>query len=247
MLNAIERKAFIPEEASSVPVRADSILIVAATRWEAAPLVRRLRLKAVSPNRFEGPVGDGSVVLLQTGVGAARVSEALGALENQGFSLLSSTGYAGALQTDLRAGAVIVDMPVAGDSASLRSAAASVGLDLQFGRIAHSDRELTHPDEKIALGKETGACAVDMETAALRDWARPFQIPVCAVRIISDAADERLPGGFPADDNLGAQCAYALRHPFELPLLTRLAFRQWHAMPRYSLLLAKFLSSLGEP
>ncbi len=223
------------------------ILIAAATRWEAAPLVRRLRLKPATPNRFEGPVGNGSVVLLQTGVGPARASEALSALKEQRFSLILSTGYAGALQTDLRAGAVIADLPEAFDDAALRSAAASAGLDLRFGRITHSDRELTRPDEKLALGKETGACAVDMETAVLRDWARPLQIPVCAVRIISDAADEHLPSGFPADDNLSAQCAYALRHPLELPVLAVLAFRQWRSMPRYSLFLEKYLSSLGEP
>ena len=222
-------------------------MIAAATRWEAAPLVRRLRLKPATPNRFEGLVGNGSVVLLQTGVGPARVAVALGALKEQRFSLILSTGYAGALQTDLRAGAVIADLPEAFDGAALRSAAASTGLDLRFGRIAHSDRELTRPDEKLALGKATGACAVDMETAALRDWARPFQIPVCAVRIISDAVDERLPGGFPADDSLGAQCSYALRHPLELPVLAVLAFRQWRAMPRYSLFLERYLSSLGEP
>lgn len=222
-------------------------MIAAATRWEAAPLVRRLRLKAVSPNLFKGLVGDDPVVLIQTGVGPTSVSVALGALNEQRFSLILSTGYAGALQTDLRAGAVIADLPEAGDGAALRSAAASAGLDLRFGRIAHSDRELTHPDEKLALGKETGACAVDMETAALRDWARPLKIPVCAVRIISDAVDERLPGGFPADDSLGVQCAYAFRHPFELPVLAVLAFRQWRAMPRYSLFLEKFLSSPGGP
>jgi len=247
VLNAIERKAFIPEEASSVTVRAGSILIAAATRWEAAPLVRRLRLKPATPNRFEGPVGNGSVVLLQTGVGPARVSAALGALKEQRFSLILSTGYAGALQTDLRAGTVIADLPEAGDGAALRSAAASAGLDLRFGRIAHSDRELTRPDEKIALSKKTGACAVDMETAALRDWARPLKIPAWAVRIISDAVDERLPCGLPADDSLGALCAYALSHPVELPVLAVLAFRQWRAMPRYSLFLENFLSSLGAP
>ena len=221
----------------------DAILILVATRWEATPLVRRLRLKAVSPSRFEGHIGNHFVVLLRTGVGPRPAAQALSSLEDRKFSLAISTGYAGALQANLRAGDIIADMP----ETDRKLAAAGPDMTVHFGKITHSDREVCRPQEKLALGREIGALAVDMETAALRHWARPLKIPVWAVRVISDGTDECLPGEFPSGGNLMALCAYTLRHPGAIPTLATMGWRHCRVMPRYSLFLFKILSSWEAP
>ncbi|HAM36841.1 MAG TPA: hypothetical protein DEB40_13385 [Elusimicrobia bacterium] len=232
------------------PLPEGALLLLAATRWEACPLARRLRLKSVASGRFEGIVSDRGVVLVQTGVGPRRAAAALSAIKPvaPGFVLAVSTGYAGALRSKFRPGDVVADLPASAEDMALqaRAAAAQAGLDIHFERIAHSDRVLGRPEDKRGLSERENAGAVDMETAALRDWARPYGIPVLAARAIIDAADEFLPEQAPGDGDGRALFDYALRHPSQLPAMALMGLRQWRIMPRYSLFLAKLLSATAQ-
>ena len=49
------------------------------------------------------------------------------------------------------------------------------------------------PDQKRALAEKSGAIAVDMESAQVAEWAEESDVPLLAIRTISDTLDDRIP------------------------------------------------------
>lgn len=92
-------------------------------------------------------------------------------------------GFAGALDSSLCVGDVVVD-------------AGTTGLDLPThwtsGTLHTSDQLVTTPAQKQALFAATGAAAVDMESGIVKDWATRAGVPLVVIRAISDAADQPL-------------------------------------------------------
>jgi adenosylhomocysteine nucleosidase len=82
----------------------------------------------------------------------------------------------------------------AGSTASTRRAMPKPSL-IQ-GSLITAPRVLTTSLEKQRLGKETGASAVDMESAAVAVRAAEAGVPMAALRAITDAVDEQLPLDF---------------------------------------------------
>ncbi|MCL5953145.1 MAG: hypothetical protein M1509_01375 [Nitrospirae bacterium] len=64
---------------------------------------------------------------------------------------------------------------------------------IRFGRILSAEALVGTPREKKRLARETGAIAVDMESAGWLDAASRAGIPATVVRVISDGADDSLP------------------------------------------------------
>ncbi|MFA6004486.1 MAG: hypothetical protein WC881_10510 [Elusimicrobiota bacterium] len=227
------------------------VLLLAATGWEASPLARSLGLRPTRPGQYEGRVRSRNVLLLQTGIGPEAAARALGQVSASraptGFSMAVSTGFAGALQPELRPGDLIADLPDPDCAAypALAPAAAQAGLRLRLGRIAHSDTVLDRPEQKRALGAASQALAVDMETAALRSWAQAYGLPALGLRLILDRLEDGLPGAVPEDAKLFALLGYLSAHLLQFPLLARLGLRTRRLMPRYGLFLSDFLSSLN--
>ena len=98
------------------------------------------------------------------------------------------------------------------------------------GSLLTVDRIIRWAEEKRALGERHAALAADMETMAVAEVCRRRQIPLAAVRVISDAADEDLPGDVErllAQDSdaarLAAAVASILRRPGSLFDLLRLS------------------------
>ncbi len=54
------------------------------------------------------------------------------------------------------------------------------------------DRLVASPEAKRVLARETGADAVDMESAAIEEVCREAGVPFLAVRAVSDTADTAL-------------------------------------------------------
>ncbi|NQU20679.1 MAG: hypothetical protein HQ567_05300 [Candidatus Nealsonbacteria bacterium] len=73
---------------------------------------------------------------------------------------------------------------------------------VRIGRLLSADRIIRRPDEKLALGRQHDAVAVDMESFAVAEVCRRRKVPLLAVRVINDTADEELP---PDVENLLAQ------------------------------------------
>ncbi len=125
------------------------------------------------------------VEVLHTGMGASAAGEALrGRIGVSRPDRIISSGFAGALNPELRAGDLIV-------ASNLSSPEWLAGIS----NTAHALGTLhTHPDVvatvdgKSALRRQTGADAVDMESGALAKVATDFGIPMLTVRSISDDA-----------------------------------------------------------
>lgn len=221
------------------------ILLCAATKWEAEPLALRLGLGRVSDHRYESA----SVVLLKTGIGTGNVHEALAGLPATGGNLprlLLSTGFAGALQPGMASGDLVVE--AAGLALEVpqtaREIAAAQRTPLHFGRIAHSDKVLFDPKDKISLGKAERAAALDMESYAIRGAAERLGVPFLAARVVLDGLDDRLPSRVPAGEGFGDLVSYALTNAAELPLMVKTGYLQRRAIARLATFLEELLPRL---
>jgi len=117
----------------------------------------------------------------------------------------------------------------------------------RVGRLLAVERVIRLPGEKRELGVRHQALACDMESLAVAEVCRQRNVPLLAVRVISDTADEELPADI---ERLLAQASTAarwgtaigsiLRRPSSLQDLLRLRHRAIEASDR----LAKFLAEI---
>lgn len=185
----------------------DTWLLIAAERRELDGILKRFRVysKISWPAAFacEARFGDRRWIMLANGPGCAAVEQALE--QKMDVTRMVSTGFCGALDPALRIGDIV-----------------------QEGIIC-ADRVLVTAVEKAAFRAETGAAAVDMESAAVAEKARQWGVPFRSVRAVSDLAREDLPLDFnlyrdPRGRFSRSRIALAaMAHPFRaIPGLLRL-------------------------
>ena len=191
------------------------VAILAASGRELAPA--RAALGTVERRRLGsfgyevGHVGGVEVHLLNTGMGsAAAVAAAQAVLSEAALDAVVSTGYAGALgpagigelivgtevlnwtkekpRTRLRTDPVLLAMA--------REAVESAQTAWSQGSVVTVDNIMWRATEKQALGRVSGAIAVDMESAAIAQAAATAGVPFLLVRAISDRAQDDLPMDF---------------------------------------------------
>jgi adenosylhomocysteine nucleosidase len=96
------------------------------------------------------------------------------------------------------------------------------------GAIAESAIVVSSSGDKLKLGNEKQAIALDMESAAIGRVAKARGLPFLAIRAIADPQSMNIPkaAGYAVDDegqiNLGKLMRYLVMHPYELPGLIRL-------------------------
>ncbi|HEV2436912.1 MAG TPA: hypothetical protein VG077_13010 [Verrucomicrobiae bacterium] len=127
--------------------------------------------------------------------------------------LVLTCGFAGGLNPDLKLGDVVFDIRRSrGDETQIKGGKQSepthVGCyDLREQLLAASakpanffcaDRVVTTVAEKRKLRDESGADAVEMESAAIHAVCRERGIPCATIRVISDSVNEDLPLDFNA-------------------------------------------------
>lgn len=149
----------------------------------------------------EGRLRDRNVAIVTSGVGqlaAARATQAL--IAGHRPSWVISAGFAGGLDPRLKRGEIVMaDSLISTDSRRLaidlkispESIATSKGLHI--GPCVASDKILHRPADKSALGRRTGALAVDMESWAVGEVCRQAKTRFLAIRVISDTVDDELP------------------------------------------------------
>ena len=149
-------------------------LLIAAERREFDGILKRFGAsrKLDSPAGFAREcerAGD-RWLMLANGPGRSAVEEVL--KNRMQVSGIVSTGFCGALDSALRVGDIVRDPLVSVDRVAVTAA------------------------EKRALREKTGAAAVDMESGAIAEKAREWDVPFYSVRAVSDLADEDMPLDF---------------------------------------------------
>jgi hopanoid-associated phosphorylase len=165
--------------------------IITAMRVEAR-CITSLRL----PFNERISLGESAAIWL-CGMGEKAARDAAEGLRKSGADALMSFGFAGALDSSLRPGHLILPEFVhAGHSLqvdlswrdSLRRCLPD-HLNVTGGVLAASRKMVTSAIAKRELAGTTGACAVDMESGAVAEAAAHAGLPFLAIRAISDPVD----------------------------------------------------------
>jgi nucleoside phosphorylase len=234
-----------PLEIPRAKLPSTPVLITAATKWEAAPLAKGLGLARTGDARFEGTVGGRRVVLIKTGMGAVKTTDALNKDFVAGdFGLALSAGLCGAMQDGIKTGDLVADAQGIDLDyvVPLRETAAALKIPFHFGKILHTNIVLT-PEKKRALGAEHRMLACDMETAAVRRWAQE-KTPVIGARVVLDEIDEEIPADAPRSEDAPALARYALTHAASLPRLIKTGMRSARAMKNLTRFLKAYLETI---
>lgn len=152
----------------------DTWLLIAAERRELDGILKRIGKfsEIPSPAAFacEATHGPHRFVMLANGAGRGAVERALAHKLN--VKGIVSTGFCGALDPALKIGDIVED------------------------GLLCSDRVAVTAAEKAALRERTGAVAVDMESAAVKQKAAEWNVDFRSIRAVSDLAAEDLPLDF---------------------------------------------------
>ena len=206
--------------------------------------------------------GKSGISILLTGIGSQNAEKSLREfLATHSPNLVLTCGFAGGLNPDLKLGEVIFE--IIPGSNRRESAQTKSGEDLEpthvgcYEKLLASgakpakffcaDRVATTTAEKKKLRDETGADAVEMESAAIHAVCAEKHIPCVTVRVISDTADEDLPLDFNAltkpDKNLDyGKLAWAIaKSPGKIGALMELEKKTKFAAERLAEVLAKII------
>ena len=197
--------AATPSDAKREPPRRCQAAFLFALSQEAGGLVDRLTGAVTRhANGFtihEGTLAQRHVVIAETGVGRDAATKAVRAIiDAHRPDLVISTGFAGGLDERLRRGDIVIASDVVLESGESLSfdlqqdpSPLTVSSDVHLDRLLTVDRLISDPADKRRLRESSRAVAVDMETFAVVQACREANQPVLALRIISDAVDDRLP------------------------------------------------------
>ena len=135
-----------------------------------------------------------SVAVIHTGVGRKICCERMEViLRREQFEYVISAGFAGALEPELRIGNLLVS-----ENYSSPRLLRSPQLDLPddgifLGKLLTVSGVIESKAERERLAAKTGAVAVDMETEFIADACADHQLPLLALRAISDTPSEPFP------------------------------------------------------
>lgn len=195
------------------------ILITFAVPQESRGVVTRCRRAAGMSE-----LGGQKVAVLHTGMGGPAAEKAVRkAIEDLRPEWVLSSGFAGGLDPRFHPGALLA-------AANFSSSSLLAGLPPEIARVAISstDLPLDTPAAKSAHFAQTGAGAVDLESASIAAVCQSLGIPLLVLRLVSDAAYEALPLPSSVTYDFVRQrirhpaiAWYLATHPQRIPALTR--------------------------
>ncbi|HYR57857.1 MAG TPA: hypothetical protein VEO95_04480 [Chthoniobacteraceae bacterium] len=128
-----------------------------------------------------------------SGAGPAAAARHVGRALADRPEMLIATGFAGGLDPALRSGDIVIATNFS-DSALI--ARARPRRSLHFGALTSVALPVESIAAKSTLARDTGAIAVDMETAPVAAACVRAGVPLLAARVISDPSGEALPVPF---------------------------------------------------
>jgi len=166
-----------------------SLLVLTAIDLEARALARDLGLAAVAGSRWPHYRG-GAFEVACVGLRASLLDERAALLRAP--TVVVSAGACGALSPSLAEGALVVPEIVLAPDGEHLATDALPGLSRQGVLLTIAEIAET-AEAKARLWLETGATAVDMESAPIVRWARQRGARAAVVRGVSDIATSSVP------------------------------------------------------
>ena len=206
--------------------------IVVALPEELATLTR------VKPAQEECFALNARVFVVYAGAGPLNAAKAAYSLIGKGVASLISWGCAAALSPDLKPGALLLPLQVVSEQGERFSTDAQAvqflqalflkNLTINTAALLESSRVVADSREKQRLHDQTGAVALDMESAAVMKVAEMERLPCLVVRAIADPVSMDLPKAVVQALNAQGQIElakllrYLLTHPWQIPALIKL-------------------------
>jgi adenosylhomocysteine nucleosidase len=173
------------------------------------------------PRRDQASLQAALVIAGAGAVNAAGSCQSL--IDNFSPAMVVSVGFAGALVPELGVGAVVIPAQVAREGFP-----AGLNYSTEFGQgILVSVNRVVGMAEKSELAKQYGACAVEMEAAAVAEVARARGVKFAAIKVISDRLDDEAiaitsPFVRPQGFNMKGFLFHAALHPKLWPTVAKL-------------------------
>ncbi len=150
--------------------------------------------------------GNPDIDMACAGADAARATALAGRMADDGCRGLVSFGVAGALDTSVATGAVILPEQVAFEDRRWACAGAwrqslerslAQEMEVRAGILAGSPVAVRTAADKAVLSRNTGAVAIDMESHAVAAVATERGLPFLVVRVVADPHDQEIPSWMP--------------------------------------------------
>jgi nucleoside phosphorylase len=173
------------------------IAVTFALPAESSEFLRRLGNKVhTGRNRLrivQGTIGDRTIEVLHTGVGEKICRERIGNfLLDQQFDLLISAGFAGALNHELQINNLLVAKNFSTvDLKHMQSSFSNVSINA--AKMLTVPALIDSSEERERIARESGASAVDMETEFIARACAVHEIPLLALRVITDTPTQLFP------------------------------------------------------
>ena len=177
------------------------VLVLTAIDVEARGLARHLGLARVEHSPWPH-YRAGSLEIACVGVRAGRIEDRVIACGPP--DVVISAGACGALAPALSTGALVVPETVVSADGNRQPTDAVPGLARAGALLTVAD-VVESAAAKSRLWMETGAVAVDMESAVIVAWARSRGVPAAVVRGVSDTATDAVPADLAALVDVGGR------------------------------------------
>lgn len=157
-------------------------------------LSRSRTISRAGSEAIYGELHGQTVAVVHTGVGGNACRPTVEHfLARQPVDYLISGGFAGALDPELRVGDLLL-----GENFSSERLLGSPKLHLEkisiyLATLTSASTIISSDEDRLLLAKETGAAAVDMETAWIYEVCTGKSVPMISLRAISDTAAEPFP------------------------------------------------------
>jgi nucleoside phosphorylase len=212
------------------------IAVTFALSAESSDFLRHLRNQSRTDRSgirtIRGTIDDRTVEVLHTGVGEKVCRQRIvNFLQDQQFDLLISTGFAGALNDQLKVGDLLlaknfstIDLNEKGSSLS--------SLAIHAADLLTVPALIDSSEKRHEIARTSGAAAVDMETEFIARACAEHGIPLLSLRVISDTLNEPFPAPTKVLFDIEQQrsrfltlATFFLAHPNRVPRLVQFARR----------------------